>query len=264
MLPCRRHVDGLRCHRALFEQHHGPSLRTRPGPFNSTPMAANPLSSGSPHVHVRPMGMHRTCGEPDEIKKNTQPVYITALFLRAQAYGSITARRDDSRIFALCTRPEPFNSTPMAVNPISPGSPHVLRAHMGVHRTCGEPDEIKKNTHPKIFYRSFFSCRDSEHGRGAEPPRAGRGCPVASAPPSLCVQPPASKNAAYAHFRGHACPCGHGINQLLRCTIATFFIAAARRRKPRSGRTCWASSCGGTRRTRGRRGGTGTTSSPSR
>ena len=25
------------------------------------------------------MGVHRTCGEPDEIKKNTHPKYITAL-----------------------------------------------------------------------------------------------------------------------------------------------------------------------------------------
>ena len=25
---------------------------------------------------------------------------------------------------------------------ISSGSPHAPRAHMGVHRTCGEPDEI--------------------------------------------------------------------------------------------------------------------------
>ena len=44
------------------------------------------------------------------------------------------------------TRREPFNFTPMGVNSISFGSPHVRR--MGVHRTCGEPDEIKKNTHP--------------------------------------------------------------------------------------------------------------------
>ena len=40
---------------------------------------------------------------------------------------------------------------PMAVNPVSPGSPHVLRAHMGVHRTCGEPNEIKKNTDPEKY-----------------------------------------------------------------------------------------------------------------
>ena len=31
-----------------------------PGPFNVTPMAVNSISSGSPHV--RPMGVHRTCG----------------------------------------------------------------------------------------------------------------------------------------------------------------------------------------------------------
>jgi len=47
-----------------------------PEPFNYTPMAVNSISSGSPHV--RPMG--RTCGEPDEIKKDTHPKYITALF----------------------------------------------------------------------------------------------------------------------------------------------------------------------------------------
>ena len=45
-------------------------------------MAANPISSGSPHV--RPVGVHRTCGGPDEIKKKYPPENnITALF-RAQ------------------------------------------------------------------------------------------------------------------------------------------------------------------------------------
>ena len=47
-----------------------------PEPLNFTPMAVSSISSGSPHV--RPMG--RTCGEPDEIKKNTHPKNITALF----------------------------------------------------------------------------------------------------------------------------------------------------------------------------------------
>ena len=56
--------------------------RTPRDPFNFTPMAANPISSGPPHVRCTPMG--RTCGGPDEIKKNTHPKNITALF-RAQA-----------------------------------------------------------------------------------------------------------------------------------------------------------------------------------
>ena len=38
------------------------------------------ISSGSPHVRCTPMGVHRTCGEPDDIKKNTHPTNITALF----------------------------------------------------------------------------------------------------------------------------------------------------------------------------------------
>jgi len=36
------------------------ALGTRHKPFNSTPMGVNSISSGSPHV--RPMGVHRTCG----------------------------------------------------------------------------------------------------------------------------------------------------------------------------------------------------------
>ena len=68
------------------------------------------------------------------------------------------------------TRPEPFNPTPMAVNSISSGPPHVLRAHTGVHRTCGEPDEIKKNTHPKRFTalcRREQDLTSIEHGNTA-------------------------------------------------------------------------------------------------
>ena len=51
-------------------------------------MGVNSISSGSPHV--RPIG--RTCGEPDEIKKNTHPEYITALF-REQANAAAFVRR---------------------------------------------------------------------------------------------------------------------------------------------------------------------------
>ena len=46
-----------------------------------------------------------------------------------------------------CLQREPFNSTPMAVNSISSGSPRVRP----IGRACGELDEIKKNTHPKKF-----------------------------------------------------------------------------------------------------------------
>ena len=45
------------------------------------------------------------------------------------------------------TRPEPINSTPMGVNSISSGSPHV-RPKWALS-TCGKPGEIKKNTNPK-------------------------------------------------------------------------------------------------------------------
>ena len=53
---------------------------------------------------------------------------------------------------------------PMAVNPISSGSPHVRP--MG--RTCGEPDEIKKNTHPKYITRSFSGRYGIDGGGGLE------------------------------------------------------------------------------------------------
>ena len=59
---------------------------TRRGPFTFTPMAVNSISYGSPHV--RPMWALSTCGEPDEIKKNTHPKQITALF-RAQTSRTI-------------------------------------------------------------------------------------------------------------------------------------------------------------------------------
>ena len=73
-------------------------------------MGVNPISSGSPHVRCTPMGVHRTCGEPDmgvhrtcgepdEIKKNTHPKYFTALF-REQADGThevVTTVRVPSR-----------------------------------------------------------------------------------------------------------------------------------------------------------------------
>ena len=68
-----------------------------------------------------------------------------------RAGHALLLARQDGRARNVCTRREPFNSTPMAVNSISSGSPHVHP--MG--RTCGEPDEIKKNTHPKNITALF-------------------------------------------------------------------------------------------------------------
>ena len=48
------------------------------------PHGVNPISSGPPHV--RPMWALSTCGEPDEIKKNTQPKNIT-LFSTEKFYA---------------------------------------------------------------------------------------------------------------------------------------------------------------------------------
>jgi hypothetical protein len=67
---------------------------TRREPFNSTPMGVNPIPFGSPHV--RPMGVRRTCGEPNEIKKNAHSKCITAL----------------SRVQAPPTPPRPTRPTP--------------------------------------------------------------------------------------------------------------------------------------------------------
>ena len=68
-------------------------------------MGVNPISLGSPHV--RPVGVHRTCGEPNEIKVNTHPTNITALF-RDQAPTKPAAGGE-----AEGARHEPFTFTPM-------------------------------------------------------------------------------------------------------------------------------------------------------
>ena len=61
------------------------------------PMAVTSISSRSPHVRWTPMGC--TCGEPDEIKKNTHPKNVTALFrdqARAPAPSSL-AKKEKTR-----------------------------------------------------------------------------------------------------------------------------------------------------------------------
>ena len=173
----------------------------------SPPWGINPISSGSPRV--RPMG--RTCGEPDEIKKNTHPKYITALFresryLRAQLSREEQERtsyqreerearkyvtvgrvsnmaksflsesptnkkpkgRGSKKAYVMTwqrvkraeedrgARPDPFNSTPMAVNSISPGS--ALRTYDAPPWGCivRAVSQTKSRKYPpEKYYRSL-------------------------------------------------------------------------------------------------------------
>ena len=54
----------------------------------------------------------------------------------------------------------------MGVHSISSGSPHARP--MWALSTCGEPDELKKNTHPKILPVFFFRAPAHEQVRGAQ------------------------------------------------------------------------------------------------
>ena len=137
---------------------------TRPEPFNFTPMGANPISPGPPHV--RPMGV-RTCVSQTKSRKiptrNIVPLFFASRPPHHVLAASVDAQDGHQLVRAAHlrhaplhpphapVRREPFNFTPMAVNSISSGSPRVRP--MG--RTCGEPDEIKKNAHPKYFTALF-------------------------------------------------------------------------------------------------------------
>ena len=79
-------------------------------------MAVNPISSGPPHV--RPMGVHRTCGEPDEIKKNAHPKNITALFV---------IRRGDGRLRGVPPVVHQHAQHPDVVQRDRGGRQHVLK-----------------------------------------------------------------------------------------------------------------------------------------
>ena len=121
------------------------------------------------------MGVHRTCGEPDETKKNTHPEYITALFLeqgacraaRTAACGNAprvqwasmepAASTERTAPSSAGTRPEPFSFTPMAVNSISPAHLHVRP--MWALSTCRWAGETKKGTHPRNVLPLFPASR---------------------------------------------------------------------------------------------------------
>ena len=125
------------------------------------------------HLHVRcvapPRGPAvRADGLTEPSKLPPHSVDVADL-LRAVTMGSCSPKIIGSRMaHTQNLQPEPFNFTPMAVSSISSGSPHVRP--MG--RTCGEPDEIKKNTHPKSFTALF---RERTRARAPPAPCAPRG-----------------------------------------------------------------------------------------
>ena len=120
------------------------------------------ITLGGQAPPARPMGVHRTCGEPNETELAvrvltryfTQRPLLQAWRTPSAGPSTCAVATSSSRWWPRPgTRPEPFNSTPMGANSIPSGPPHVRCTPMGVHRACGAwpPDEIKKNTHPKII-----------------------------------------------------------------------------------------------------------------
>ena len=121
-------------------------------------------SSGSPHVRCTPMG--RTCGEPDEsgltamgVKSNGPRHRYDDLGASAidVVDGNLTAAvvtkgagEIDRSVLALSEvayvirnreRAVIFSGLVFFLISLGGQAPHVLRAHMGVLNTCGEPTE---------------------------------------------------------------------------------------------------------------------------
>ena len=99
-------------------------------PRHDAPRESIPCTVPTFNLRVHPVGRTVRVGELTKSSRHRRSLVYGAWHLRAHAS---------------------FNSTPMAVNSISSSSPHVRP--MG--RACGEPDEIKKNTHPKKFTALF-------------------------------------------------------------------------------------------------------------
>ena len=108
------------------------------------------VNSISPaHLHVRPA----PCGPPVCVDELAKPRKIPTRKTLPPLFGGQASPSCVTCGSVRSTRREPFNSTPMAVNPIPFGSPHARTTG----RTCGEPNEIKRNTHPK---NTTALCRD--------------------------------------------------------------------------------------------------------
>ena len=86
---------------------------TRWEPLSTTPMGVNPVPSGSPHVHVRPMG--RTCGAwpPNEIKEHQGKYPPEKLLHRTFPCAQASTPTPPGGRRLPSPRRQPFNSTPM-------------------------------------------------------------------------------------------------------------------------------------------------------
>ena len=89
-------IEQLMTEEAAEDSHSSDSEQdnsdgTHPEPFNSTPMAANPISSGSPHV--RPMGVHRTCGA----RRNQEKIPTRRIFSK-----KALLKKGVQKVFAMC------------------------------------------------------------------------------------------------------------------------------------------------------------------
>ena len=135
----------LRAHRALLPQPARPeaaAVRVTSRSI-SPPWGFNPIPSGSPHVRPAPCGPWvRVVSQTKPRKIPTGNVYITGL-VRGQVPD---VDQDVQHQHGYAPRAGQLNPDGGQFD-ISSGSPHVRPTR--ALSTCGEPDEMKKNTHPE-------------------------------------------------------------------------------------------------------------------
>ena len=115
------------------------------------------ISLGGQAPHVRPMWALSTCGEPNEIEFTAAHGLCyrssAGLYRIVASCGGYVIRYPSSVIRYLLSGIQHsasgiFQGAVMFVGwvfylmSLGGQAPHALRAHMGVHRTCGEPNEI--------------------------------------------------------------------------------------------------------------------------
>ena len=167
--------------------------------FSGGPEKGAVTFSGGYFPGFRQAVRHRTCGGPHEahVRRAKQnrvdgPAHrwFHRFFFRPQWTLAFLHRMAPSW---KGTPRQPFNFTPMGVNPISPGPPRVRCTPMWALSTCGGPDEIGENTHPEDITALFREQIASSRGSSRRPP-CGRGFPRRS-PPGSRGRPRRSRKA---------------------------------------------------------------------